>query len=213
MSAMPHHWRRAQPAANITADVNPWIAPATPSEPAAPAPAVSETPTVPVVQPGVSVPPPGERLQRRTLSVEEAAMWLWVLGAHGGAGTTTIAGLLEAGDAGRAWPIPPDVGVRPQVLLCARISLTGLLAAQRALREWASGTVPVALHGVLLVPAGPKQPKELKDLAARVKAAASGAVWQLAWHPGWVYGQPQEGQDRQLERLAERLRKQREKGV
>lgn len=191
--------------ASLGESENPWIRPRVPAEPETPAPAPEESHARPAHQAGVSAPGDWERLSQRELTREELLRPLWVTGAHGGAGTTTMARLLGAGDAGRAWPIAPWSDRRPRVLLCARTSYTGLRAAQIALREWAAGAVPVSLDGVVLNAAAPKQARELRPLLDRVRAAASGAVWEIGWHGQWLLGEPDMPKDKQLERLLDLL--------
>ena len=79
---------------------------------------------------------------------------LWVVGAHGGAGVSTLLALGEPGEwssTDRAWPYDPTGGVLPTVLV-ARTSAAGLLAAQSALTQWAGGGVhpSVRLLGLVL---------------------------------------------------------------
>ena len=188
--------------------VNPWVADPRVDEPA-------RTPAAPAS--GDAGPPrprrqaiaaSGERvLMRRTLSSEQlVACSLWVVGVHGGAGTSSLASLIGAGDGERSWQCPPAGDRHTRVLLCARAHLDGLQRMQAALREWASGEVPgVELEGVALVAAAPKLPGALKELVTRVEAAASGAVWHVGWHPRWLVGQPVIEKDRGLQLLVNRL--------
>lgn len=106
-----------------------------------------------------------------------------VVGAHGGAGATTLAGLLDGRDCGAAWPITSD-GVRQQVIVCARTSFTGLKAAQAVAMQWASGCVPaVDLAGLVLLADAPgKLPRDLVDLQRHVSGAFA-CVWHLEWVP------------------------------
>ena len=89
---------------------------------------------------------------------------LWVVGLHGGAGATTVAGLLGEGarEAGRCWPLPPELApgvptVPPApVLLVARTHAAGLDAAVSAARVWASGHLgDLPLLGLVLVDDAP----------------------------------------------------------
>ena len=118
------------------------------------------------------IPELTDRLPRRELTREERLVAVWAVGAHGGAGCSTIAALMaHVGDAGVAWPIAPD-GEQARVLLVARESYTGLSAARRALTEWVGGRVPVALEGLLLIAAQPGgTPKELRELSELVPLA------------------------------------------
>ena len=134
---------------------------------------------------------------------------LWVVGAHGGAGATTWAHLLGAGDAGCAWPRPPHL---VEVLVVARANRTGLRAAQAAAIQWASGAVEaVDLVGLLLVTDAPgRMPKGLRDYARLVKGAFPQVIemgWVESWRvqEAWKEPTPREAQ-RVLARVQE-LRK------
>lgn len=109
---------------------------------------------------------------------------LWIVGAHGGAGATTLASLLQAGDAGTAWPVPR--ARRTAVVVVARSDVRGLQAAQRAAIQWASGAVgAVNLRGLCLIPDAPgKQLKELAGLT-RLVSGAFPAVWHLDFVSHW----------------------------
>lgn len=108
---------------------------------------------------------------------------LWVVGAHGGAGATTWAHLLGAGDAGGAWPRPPHL---VDVLVVARSNRAGLRAAQAAAIQWASGAVEaVDLVGLLLVADAPgRMPKGLRDYARLVKGAFPQVI-EMGWVDSW----------------------------
>lgn len=114
--------------------------------------------------------------------------FLWVIGAHGGAGTTTMAKLLNAGDAGTSWPHP----LNPQkALIVARSNYSGLRAAQKVAIQWVSGEVPaIDLVGLIIVPdSGGKRPKELRDLT-RLVSGAFPAVFTLEWVEKWRTAEP-----------------------
>lgn len=113
---------------------------------------------------------------------------LWVVGAHGGAGESTLAGL---GDdwlpAEHAWPGCPLPG---RCVLTARTSATGLLAARAALRQWAAGDAPVDLAGLVLLADAPgRLPGPLRDLAALVAGGAP-RCWSIPWVEAWRLGEP-----------------------
>lgn len=106
---------------------------------------------------------------------------LWWLGAHGGAGESTLAALLPGSrPAEHVWPGPGEGPAR--VVLVARTGAHGLLRAQAAMTQWASGTVEdVELLGLVLIPDVPGHlPPALRALA---KAICGGAprVWHLPW--------------------------------
>jgi hypothetical protein len=188
--------RRGEP---LPGQQNPWTVPPALPTTDTPVEIAPEPMHRPERQTGVTAPEAEDRLPRRSLSREDLLVPMWITGVHGGAGTSTFAQLLGIADAGRAWPIGDER--RPRVLLCARSSYSGLRAAQRALREWAAGDVPVELEGLVLSAAAPKLPKELRPLLDLVKAAAAGAVWEVGWHEQWVRDDPQMPKDRQLQKL------------
>lgn len=114
---------------------------------------------------------------------------LWIVGAHGGAGESTLADLVDTWQAaGHAWP----QGTQPvSCVLTARTSVGGLLAAQSALRQWAAGDAPVHLHGLVLIADAPGGlPRALRDLA-EVVAGGAPRCWLLPWSEAWRCGDPQ----------------------
>lgn len=114
--------------------------------------------------------------------------WVWFVGAHGGAGETTLAGLLpEAGEGDHRWPVHLDGSV-PHVVLIARTSAAGLLAARTALAQWAAGdTPPVRLLGLVLSPdASGRTPKPLRQLAELVAGGVRPTEHRKVWHLPWV---------------------------
>lgn len=167
---------------------NPWLlgtrpgsAEATPERPAGPALPSLIGPAQP--QPGLVPSDAADRLPRRS-SLQSAQLW-WV-GAHGGAGESTLATLLPgSAAAGRAWPLGQGAE-RPTAVLVSRTHLAGLMAAQRAAVDWASGGVPdIQLLGLVLVPDAPgRLPRALRDFA-RVVAGGVPRVWQLPWVDEW----------------------------
>ncbi|MGL5829575.1 MAG: DUF6668 family protein [Angustibacter sp.] len=117
---------------------------------------------------------------------------LWVVGAHGGAGESSLAELGEYWVATQgSWPEPTVSGPTPCVVV-ARTHGRGLIAAREALRQWASGGVGRAADvvGLVLMPDSPgKLPTPLKDLAA-VIGGGSPRVWQAPWVESWRFGGP-----------------------
>lgn len=111
---------------------------------------------------------------------------LWVVGAHGGAGATVLAGLLDAGDAGAAWPVPgPGVG-RVRAVVAARTSAHGIERARSAAIQWASGDLPgVDLVGVVWVADAPgRLPRPLRgplSLAGGAFPLSASVPWVGAW--------------------------------
>jgi len=134
-------------------------------------------------QPGVSTPE--RRLPlRRFLQGPR----LWIVGAHGGSGETTLASLHEAWwPAGHCWPQGPT-GTSGCVLT-ARTSADGLLAAQSALAQWAaSGAGTARLLGLVLIADAPgKLPRPLRELAC-VVAGGAPRLWMMPWIEAWRLG-------------------------
>lgn len=169
---------------------HPWIPAETEIEnvstPNAPQSPAFLRPTAP--QPGVSEPDSSDRLPRS--SVELAAP-LWWLGVHGGAGESTLSAMVAGSRAaGHAWPIMSD-GSLSNVVLVARSNSNGLVAAQRAATEWASGSLrPIRLLGLVIVADAPgKLPKPLRDLAQVVSGGVP-QVWTVPWVEAWRLGSP-----------------------
>lgn len=177
----------------MSGDVNPWVtrgptphheqetrldsAPPTHREvirgPSAPQPAT------------VQMPQGADRLPTRQVT-GEATMW-W-LGAHGGAGESTLASLvIDSRSAGHAWPIPSDPRSQNRIVVVARTNYAGLMAAQRVAREWASGTTAdlIDLLGLVLVADAPgRRPKELRQLEQHI-AGGYPRLWTLPWVEAW----------------------------
>lgn len=149
------------------------IAPAPVAQAAAPLPA------------GVRSP---ERALPRVAPRASTAVVHWV-GVHGGAGERTMTQIFPAGRtvaAGHGWPIADDIaGVEPlrvPVILVARSHMRGLRAAQDALREWASGAIPVVLLGLVVIADAPGAlPKPLRTMRQLVSGGAP-----KTWHVPFV---------------------------
>ncbi|NKY43603.1 hypothetical protein [Nocardia cerradoensis] len=107
-----------------------------------------------------------------------------VLGAHGGAGTSTLARWwAHAADTGLAWPASPVTTQR--VVVAARECLPGLVAAANRLREWHAGLTPsgVTVVGLVLIPPRPgRVPLAVRSYRSTVAALVEGAVWPIRWH-------------------------------
>ncbi len=115
---------------------------------------------------------------------QEHEVGLWVVGAHGGAGTSTVAWLLGAGDAGRCWPAGQSAGAR--AVVAARTNGHGVSQAQQAAMQWAAGAVPgVDLVGVVWVADAPgRLPRRLSQQLRLVSGAFPLAV-RVPWVPDW----------------------------
>ncbi|HEX4727865.1 MAG TPA: DUF6668 family protein [Jatrophihabitans sp.] len=110
---------------------------------------------------GMQVPPPPVQDMigwRRDGGAARIGDQVWLIGAHGGAGVSTVRRCLQqagvqAGDAGRAWPEPDGL----PVMVVARTHGRGLHSANAAARQHLSGHTPpgTQLFGCILVPDGP----------------------------------------------------------
>jgi hypothetical protein len=110
---------------------------------------------------------------------------VFVTGTHGGAGTSTVARLLNGLDSGTGWPEPASK-VRCNVVLTARTNAAGLRAASQALAGYCAHGYPESAHlaGFVLVADAPgRLPKEL---IRRITILASATmVFRLPWVREW----------------------------
>ncbi|MGW1144149.1 DUF6668 family protein [Streptomyces sp. NPDC002454] len=116
-----------------------------------------------------------------------AGRMAWV-GAHGGAGVTTLAQVFGGVDAGRSLPLPAQGG--PQtVVLVARTHASGLRAVSRVLDAFRRGQEPpgTTLAAVVLVADAPgRLPRPLQQ---RIKVIGSVVpVHRVPWVPAWRTG-------------------------
>lgn len=163
---------------------NPWVShPAvepTPVEPLVERSVIPTGPTAP--QLGVPAPAPAVRLPFRNVG-----HWspLWVVGAHGGAGESTLAALMPGATAmDHHWPQLSGSAV--PVVVVARSSLRGLVAAQIAAQQWASRLVPgVDLLGLVVMADAPgRLPRLLRD-HLQVVAGGYARTWTVPWIDAW----------------------------
>lgn len=166
---------------------NPWLTETWDDESAPKA--ASETPEHDSVTSAAVAPQTGsvpvvdavDRLEEHVLPAG-AVEGLFVLGVHGGAGESTLAAWLDARPCGHAWPTSP--GLRPRVLLAARTHARGLETARRAASEWASGSMPVDVLGLVLIGDAPgrKLPTSLRA-QVRQLAGAVPKTWTIPFLP------------------------------
>ncbi|MGY2087916.1 MULTISPECIES: hypothetical protein [Nocardia] len=105
-----------------------------------------------------------------------------VLGAHGGAGTSTLARWwAPAADTGLAWPASPRT--TQLVIVAARLCIPGLTAAADRLREWHAGLAPdgVQVIGLVLTAARPGRAPVVVRRYCSVVAELVEHVYQIAW--------------------------------
>src|SRR5690625_3533933 len=115
---------------------------------------------------------------------------LWWVGAHGGAGESTLAALVSQWHAAEgAWPRVSGQNLPARVVLVARSNVAGLKAAQRAATQWAAGLVPsVELLGLVIVADAPgRLPRPLRDLAQLVGGGVP-RTWMVPWVEQWRPG-------------------------
>ncbi len=113
--------------------------------------------------------------------------WWW-LGAHGGAGVSTLTGLAAvSADSHRGWP-SGHPSQSPNVVLVCRTHLEGLERARDLLlQHTVVGLVPPMLRvlGLVTVPDAPgKVPTEVRR-AMKLIGAAAPRVWHLPWIEAW----------------------------
>ncbi|WP_354508513.1 DUF6668 family protein [Oerskovia enterophila] len=173
---------------------NPWV-----SRPAASSPALAATqapiataaPTGPVApQRGVPAPDTVDQLPVVQYGPGEARP-LWWLGAHGGAGESKLAHLVEHSRvADHAWPHLVASPRPAPVVLVARSSYDGLRAAQVAATQWASGLVPfVNVLGLVVVADAPgRLPRPLREFAQIVGGGVP-RTWTVPWIESWRLGE------------------------
>ncbi|MBY6537672.1 hypothetical protein HQ325_03205 [Rhodococcus sp. BP-349] len=140
--------------------------------------------SAPVVPAGLRIPPIDRQAPVHTEPVAGVgrAPVMWLLGAHGGAGVSTLARVwAPAADAHGGWPAHDRYR---SVIVVARTHRTGLAAAHDLLLQSAAGlTGGCTVLGLALVPDAPgKLPKTLRR-SADVVASAAPAVWHLPWVP------------------------------
>lgn len=173
---MPTLFARAQTPAPTE---NHWLAPSGPSVPIPPPPVVAATrPWAPGVD-GLTV---RRHIRRSTVN---GAPLLWIVGAHGGAGTSTWARILSVGDVGASWPQHVNPTRALSVVVCCRSTAAGLRAAQDVGIEWASGALPGQLVGLIVGADAPgRMPRELRELREVTSGAYPHSIfvpWQAQW--------------------------------
>ncbi|MGW4370357.1 DUF6668 family protein [Nocardia takedensis] len=113
---------------------------------------------------------------------EHAPLWA-VLGAHGGAGASTLARWwAPAADTGLAWPA--SAASTQDVVIAARLCIPGLVAAAERLREWHAGLAPdgVRIAALILTPARPGAVPTAVRRYRSVVADLVREVHEIDWH-------------------------------
>lgn len=102
-----------------------------------------------------------------------------LMGAHGGAGVTSLSKILGLPESGTEWPVSGSV------LVVARSSYSGLQAAGLKAREWLEAEQNLGLAGVVFVADAPgREPKELREQRKFI-AGAYPRSWLIPWVPQW----------------------------
>jgi hypothetical protein len=140
------------------------------------------TPTGPTTPtPGLNPPDTVDQLRGVRTNEVRANGKYWILGAHGGAGESTLAALdPNAKAAGHAWPVSSHI---QDVVVIAREHKAGIRAAQCAGQHWGSGSLPwVRVIALVTIPSHPG--KLHKDLAKYLDHVAGGFPIHLrmGWH-------------------------------
>lgn len=160
-----------------------WQAPQGSPVPIPPPPAVAAARTW---MPGVD----GLAVRRHILRCRvNGSHRLWMVGAHGGAGASTWAQILEVGDAGAAWPKHVNPSRSLTIVVCCRSTVAGLRAAQDVAIEWASGALPGQLVGLVVGADAPgRLPRELRD-QLQITSGAFPHCTFVPWQAQWRFAQ------------------------
>lgn len=123
-------------------------------------------------------------IQRSTVNGSHG---LWMVGAHGGAGASTWAHILEVGDAGTAWPQHVNPTCSLDIVVCCRSTVVGLRAAQDVAIEWASGALPGQLVGLVVGADAPgRLPRELRE-QLQITSGAFPRYTFVPWQAQWRF--------------------------
>ncbi|WP_231836986.1 hypothetical protein [Bifidobacterium adolescentis] len=124
----------------------------------------------------IQVPPPIPSFAARP-----APGRIWLVGAHGGSGCSTIRMSAKDRyvDAGRALPVSTDPRVPSRIVLCAMCTGRGLESLRNLLANWNDGLFGASvLMGVAVTMPSPRTPRELRRGTLLVGSAAP-ALWRL----------------------------------
>lgn len=137
-------------------------------------------------------------------TLRDARVAVWWMGVHGGAGEDTLEAVFAGSRAaGHRWRVAAPGLPRPHVVLVARTSARGLVAAQRAMRQLHEDQLVVSVLGLVWIADAPgRLPRALRDLQAVVSGGAP-RVWSLPWVERWRLGElpSRSNSPREAERL------------
>ena len=133
----------------------------------------------------------GQPLPLRELTASELSVRCWFLGAHGGAGESTLTQLFAGfAPAQHTWPV--GRAPRTRVVLCARTSFWGMAAAMQVAGQWEAdklrARVEMPLGLVLIADRPGRLPKPLEAFAHHLESATD-HMWRLPWVDAWAAGE------------------------
>ncbi|WP_155981275.1 hypothetical protein [Nocardia sp. BMG111209] len=118
----------------------------------------------------------------------DRAPLVWLLGAHGGAGVSTLEQMLApAADANGCWPGVHE-GESPFVVVVARETLEGLAGAHELLRQHHGGHAgPSTLLGLITCADRPgRAALEIRRYRRIIdELVPAGGRWRIGWQPAW----------------------------
>lgn len=116
---------------------------------------------------------------------DEWAPMAWLVGAHGGAGVTTLAHTLAPfGDAGQTWPVMDE---NPWCVVVARATREGVEAAHNAvLQAQAAKAGHCRVVGVMLVEAAPDFMPETVEQKITVLRKVVPNIWHVPFVEEWA---------------------------
>lgn len=109
---------------------------------------------------------------------------VWLVGAHGGAGVTSLAhAIAPFGDAGRQWPAHDE---HPWTIIVARTTRDGIeVAHDAALQAQAGNCGDCRVLGVVLVADAPgKTPKAVEQRITVLERVVP-TIWRVDYQPAW----------------------------
>ena len=126
----------------------------------------------------------------------------WV-GAHGGAGASTLASLLGGADVGRRWP-DPTCGEPGRMVLLARTHAAGLQAAGRVLESLQKGQHPPGLELVAVALIADAPGRLPMSLSRRVRVLCSAVrTYRVPWVASWRLGGQPDRLPKEVRRVAD----------
>jgi hypothetical protein len=128
-----------------------------------------------------------ERTTGRSSSITPGTYWAWV-GAHGGAGVTTLSQAIPGGvDLGRRLPVEEGLTDLPAVVVC-RGNAGGLIAARDTAAMAHASTRLLGLVVVADIPER-RRPKVLAESLYLTRGAFNDHVWEMPWVEAWRLGE------------------------